>query len=119
MPTFYGVVSEKTFELLIEIIEEYNVRLLSTKVYWDKPEKREEYKKFWKKYQQISKIEDDKERELKKEILFIKNELKKSNSKDLFAKEAKQKLFELGAIKQIKNSCKTLENTYKKVKVRG
>ena len=41
---------ERTFELLIELIEEYNIRLLSTKVYWDKPEEREEYKKFWAKY---------------------------------------------------------------------
>ena len=49
---------ERTFELLIELIEEYNIRLLSTKVYWDKPEEREEYKKFWAKYNEIQKIKD-------------------------------------------------------------
>ena len=31
--------------MLIEIINEYNVKLLSTKVYWDNPEIREDYKK--------------------------------------------------------------------------
>ena len=51
---------ERTFELLIELIEEYNIRLLSTKVYWDKPEEREEYKKFWAKYNEIQKIENAK-----------------------------------------------------------
>lgn len=37
---------EKAYSLLISIIEEYNVKLLSTKIYWDKPVLREEYKAF-------------------------------------------------------------------------
>ena len=32
---------EKAYALLIKLIEEYNTKLLSTKVYWDKPEKKE------------------------------------------------------------------------------
>ena len=44
---------EKAYTLLIRLIEDYNVKLLSTKIYWDKPANRDEYKKFWKKYQQI------------------------------------------------------------------
>lgn len=105
-----------TFGVLIELIEEYNIKLLSTKVYWDKPEKREDYKKFWNKYQEIIKIENEKEKNKQKEILFLKNELKKLHKNRLVIREIKQKLVELGAMRQIQNSYKTLEGQYKKIK---
>lgn len=109
---------EKTFELLVELIEEYNIRLLSTKVYWDKPEEREAYKKFWAKYNKIQKIENEEEKKKQKEILFLKNDLKKLNkSKNNYKKIIKiikEKLVEQGAIRQIKNACKTIEGSYKK-----
>jgi len=47
---------EKAYGLLIRLIEDYNIKLLSTKIYWDKPAKREEYKAFWKQYQQIQEL---------------------------------------------------------------
>ena len=111
---------DTTFELLIELIEDYNIRLLSTKVYWDKPEKREEYKKFWNKYKEIKKIEDIKEQNKQKQVLFLKNDLKdlnrsKENNK-LIIKCIKQKLLELGAIRQVKNNCKTLTGEFKEIK---
>lgn len=109
---------ERTFELLIDLIEEYNVRLLSTKVYWDKPNEREEYKKFWAKYNEIQKIENEEEKKKEKEILFLKNDLKKLNkSKNNYSKiikVIKEKLVEQGALKQVKNTCKTMEGSYKK-----
>ena len=103
---------DKTYELLIDVIEDYNIRLLSTKVYWDKPEKREEYKKFWNKYKEI---QNSKNNDNKKQILFLKNDLKNSKNSKVFIKELKQKLVELGAIKQIKNSCRTIEGNFKKI----
>ena len=110
---------DRTFKLLIELIEDYNIKLLSTKVYWDKPEEREEYKKFWNKYNEIIKIEDKKEQEKQKEILFLKNDLKKlrksKNNYNNIIKIFKEKLVELGAIKQIKNSYKTTVGNYKKI----
>ena len=110
---------ERTFELLIELIEEYNIRLLSTKVYWDKPTEREEYKKFWGKYNKIMKIKDEKEKLKQKEILFLKNDIKKLNkSKNDYLKiikEIKKKLIELGAIREIKNSYKIVIGNYKKI----
>lgn len=109
---------ERTFELLVDLIEEYNIRLLSTKVYWDKPEEREAYKKFWAKYNQIQKIENEEEKKKQKEILFLKNDLKKlSKSKNNYSKIIKiikEKLVEQGAIRQIKDACKTMEGSYKK-----
>ena len=107
-----------TFDVLIELIEEYNIKLLSTKVYWDKPEKREEYKKFWNKYKEIIKMEDKKEKDKQKQILFLKNDLKglEKNKNELIIKQIKQKLVELGAIKQMKNCYKTIKGQYKKIK---
>lgn len=109
---------ERTFELLVDLIEEYNVRLLSTKVYWDKPNEREEYKKFWAKYNDIQKIENEEEKKKQKGILFLKNDLKKLNkSKNNYSKiikVIKEKLVEQGALKQVKNTCKTMEGSYKK-----
>ena len=110
---------ERTFELLIELIEDYNIRLLSTKVYWDKPQEREEYKEFWNKYNEIKQIEDKDELAMKKQILFLKNDLKKlyQSKKDYskIIKEIKQKLVELGAIRQIKNRYRTIIGNYKKI----
>lgn len=110
---------DRTFELLIELIEDYNIRLLSTKVYWDKPQEREEYKKFWNRYNEIKKIEDSKEQAKQKQILFLKNDLKKlsksKNNYDNIIEEIKQKLVELGAIRQIKNSYRNVIGSYKKI----
>ena len=110
---------ERTFELLIELIEDYNIRLLSTKVYWDKPQEREEYKQFWNKYNEIKQMEDAEELAKQKQILFLKNDVKKlSQSKKDYSKiikEIKQKLVELGAMRQIKNSYKTIIGNYKKI----
>ena len=70
---------EKAYSLLIKLIEEYNIKLLSTKIYWDKPSDREEYKEFWKKYQKISELKGINNAEYNEqiEILFITNDLKK------------------------------------------
>ena len=107
---------EKAYTLLIKLIEEYNVKLLSTKVYWDKPEKREQHKVFWNKYKELEKIKNKKEQLKQKEILFIKSDLKQvySNENKYYKiiKFYKGKLVLLGAMKEIKNKCKTLEGQY-------
>lgn len=112
---------DRTFELLIELIEDYNIRLLSTKVYWDRPEEREEYKKFWNEYNNIKKIENKEDMLKQKQILFLKNDLKKlnksKNNYDSIIKSIKEKLVELGAMKELKNSFRTMEGSYKKVQV--
>lgn len=103
------------YEMLIKLIEDYNVRLLSTKIYWDKPAKREEYKKFWEEYKEISKLKDTNQEEYlkQKQILFIKNDLKAVSINAIkyekIIKFYKQKLVELGAMKNLRNSCRTLQ----------
>ena len=101
---------EKAYSLLIGIIEDYNIKLLSTKIYWDKPEQREEYKQFWKKYKEIEKLKQSNYIKYMqdKEILFVKEDLKRLYSHHILAKNKKKyyknKLVSLGAMRQVKNS---------------
>ena len=101
----------KAYKMLLNIIEEYNINLLSTKIYWDKPKEREAYKQFWDEYKKINVIEDEKDKNFKKEILFIKNDLKKINSEPnrykLVINVYKKKLVELGAMKELKDNSAT------------
>ena len=68
---------EMSYEMLITLIEDYNLKLLSTKIYWEKPKDRENYKQFWDKYQEV------KQNANKKQILFLKQELKEKNNSKL------------------------------------
>lgn len=111
----------RAYEMLITLIEDYNIRLLSTKIYWDKPKQREEYKKFWENYKEITKLKETGPVEYakQKEILFVRNDLKAVETKpEKYVKVIqfyKQKLVELGVMRNIKNSYKTLpQKTTKK-----
>ena len=107
--------------MLINLIEQYNEQLLSTKVYWEKPEQKEEYKKFWNKYKELSKLKEENFEEYtkQKEILFIKNDLKNLNTGKLdfskLEKYYKRKLVDYGAIRTIKNTYSS-EGNYVKIK---
>ena len=112
---------EKAYGLLINIIDDYNLRLLSTKIYWDKPSEREEYKKFYAEYKNINQLKEKSYMEYSKnkEILFLKRELefvyKNINRYCRIIKFYKRKLVALGAMKELKNSCISEEN-YTKIK---
>ena len=64
---------EKAYSMLWTLIEDYNIRLLATKVYWDNAKDREEFKRFHEKYKDIEKLKDIDfiEYVKQKEILFI------------------------------------------------
>ena len=114
---------EKAYSLLLNLIEEYNLKVLSTKVYWDKPEHRSEYKEFWNKYKEIANLQktNQKEYNKQKEILFIKGDLAqvRSNPNKYFKiiKFYKNKLVELGVMKKMPNKCITRDGEFKKKKV--
>jgi len=106
----------KAYEMLITLIEDYNIRLLSTKIYWEQPKEREEYKKFWDEYNKINK--KTKEGQVQKEILFIKSELKKLENNiqnKHIIKFYKDKLAEYGVQRELKNSYSKGKNYIKKV----
>jgi hypothetical protein len=105
---------EEAYQMLIKLIEDYNVKLLSTKVYWDNSEEREKYKKFWNQY---SKAKDSEE----KEILSLQRELSeiepKTEKNKQLRKFYKAKLVEFGVMRNFKDSALTGKSTkYVKVK---
>ena len=114
---------EKAYKLLLDLIDEYNLKVLSTKVYWDKPETRNEYKEFWNRYKEISAMEKSNKEEFKKqkEILFIVNDLKQvSRNENRYCKIIKfykEKLVELGVMRNMPNKCVTKEGEFIKKKV--
>lgn len=101
---------QKAYSLLINLMEEYNAKLLSTKIYWEKPAQRDEYKKFWNKYQNIEKIKelDYEEYTKQREILFIRTDLTKVscdiNKYYKIIKFYKDRLVELGVMRNLYNS---------------
>ena len=104
---------ENVYRMLLELIEAYNVKLLSTKVYWDKPQEREAYKKFWEAYSKTGSYEQ-------KEILSLQREL--YETADEYEKYAevrqfyKDKLVELGVMRRLKKStCKKIGGYFTKV----
>lgn len=105
---------EKAYETLVKIIEEYNLKLLSTKVYWDNPDEKEKYKTFWDKVTKANKIENEEERYKQKLIIFLKEDIKKLDKNKRTYKKIinmhKQYLIELGAMRVLKNKCKTTES---------
>ena len=112
---------EKAYELLINLIEEYNIKLLSTKIYWDKPSERELYKKFWNDFNEINKLKtkDKTNYTREKEILFVKSDLKQvyknENRYYKIIQFYKKRLCDLGAMRKLSNLCTTLEGKYLKV----
>ena len=110
---------DSNFELLYKVISEYNEKLLSTKIYWDNPEDKNNYKKFWEEYK---KCENHIE---KREVLFLKNDLKAINKNETKYKEIikiyKEKLVNLGEMRNLglnKNKQKTYTGKISLLKVR-
>ena len=105
---------EKAYSLLINLIDDYNLRLLSTKIYWDKPSDRENYKKFYEEYKKINALKEKNylEYSKQKEILFLRAELKEAykniNRYYRIIKFYKRKLVKFGVMKELKNSFITL-----------
>lgn len=104
---------ERAYKLLLKLIDEFNLKILSTKVYWENADERNSYREFWKKYQEIDKIQNKNEQEKEREILFIKNELRevRKNENKYYKLIAvyKTKLVELGVMKHLANKCSTLK----------
>ena len=99
---------EKAYTMLLNLMEDYNIRLLATKVYWDNAKEREQFKSFYEKYKDIEKLKeiDFLEYVKQKEILFMKEDIKNiQNEKTDYTrliKYYKRKLVDYGVMKEIK-----------------
>ena len=99
---------EKAYSMLIKIMETYNTKLLSTKVYWERPQEREAFKKFIEKYKKIETLKETDFIEYirQKEVLFIKNDMPKLHQEKTdyskLIKYYKRKLVDFDAMKEIR-----------------
>ena len=115
---------ERAYEILIMLMEEYNIKLLATKVYWDDFKERDEFKKFLESYKQIQPLKeiDYTEYARKKETIFLKRDISRiENSKkdySILIKYYKRKLVDFGTIREIKNVAKSTEGKYIKRRVK-
>ena len=113
---------EKAYSMLLTLIEDYNIRLLATKVYWDNPKDREQFKRFHEKYKDIQKLKDIDfiEYVKEKEILFIKEDIKNIQGEKTdysrLIKYYKRKLVDYGVMKEIRDY-KTQDGKFIKNKV--
>ena len=113
---------EKAYAMLLTLIEDYNIRLLATKVYWDNPKDREKFKRFHEKYKDIEKIKDIDfvEYVKEKEILFIKEDIQRTKGEKTdysrLIKYYKRKLVDYGVMKEIRDY-KTKDGKFIKSKV--
>ena len=107
----------KAYETLVKIIEQYNLKLLSTKVYWENPDEKTKYKIFWDKYNEANQIANEEERNKQRLIIFLKEDIKKlyvnTRKYKKIINEHKEYLVELGAMRILKNKCRTTENDFK------
>ena len=105
---------EKAFNMLMNLIEDYNIKLLSTKVYWDNMEQREKFKNFWNEYQDIDFIEYVKQ----KEVLFMRDDISKIEDEKFdyskLIKYYKRKLVDYGVMREIQGFVS--KGQYKKMK---
>ena len=113
---------EKAYTMLLNLIEDYNIRLLSTKVYWDNTKSREQFKRFHEKYKEIEKLKeiDFIEYVKQKEILFVREDIKKIENDitdySRLVKYYKRKLVDYGVMKEIREY-KTITKKYIKKKI--
>ena len=98
---------EKAYNMLVSLIEEYNIQLLSTKVYWEDMKERDKFKYMWQQYKKIEmlKEKDYIEYVKQKEVLFIKDDIKQIRKEKYdysrLIKYYKRKLVDYGEMKEI------------------
>lgn len=103
---------EEVYTLMLDLLAEYNEKLLSTKIYWENLKERENFKKFWEEFQA-------KTLDREKEILVLKREVSiLNNSEDELMEQLvkfyKSKLVKFGVMRELKDSCTTHSDMKKK-----
>lgn len=79
MNTYLDADKFEVYQLLIDLIESYNLNVLSKKIYWETDMEKEEYMRFFNKYQEFKKLEriDYAEYIRLREVHFIMDDLQK------------------------------------------
>ena len=116
---------EKAYTMLLTLIEDYNVKLLSTKVYWENSKEREEFKSFFDKFKIIEKLKETDYIEYvkQKEILFVREDIRKiENEKTDYSrliKYYKRKLVDYGVMRELKGIKKQTQDYIRQKQDKG
>lgn len=108
---------ENAYQLLLRIMEQYSQKLLQVKIYWNNNEEKVKYNMFLAKCNEL----DSKKEELgvhqynvRKQILYIREDMsyleKYEDKYYRIMKFYKNKLVNLGDMRKLNNSCKTITN---------
>lgn len=105
---------DNAYQLLLRLFEQYNDKLLNVKIYWNNNEDKVKYNQFkdkLKNLEEVKKNEGNHEYEVKRQILFIREDMKSlykyGDKYYRILKFYKGKLVDLGDMKELKDSCKT------------
>lgn len=109
---------ENAYQLLIRMFEQYNEKLLAVKIYWNNPEEKNKYANFVKECKRIELIKEQglEKYNIKKQILYIREDMKKLEKYDdkyyRILQFYRNRLVNLGDMRNAKNSCKTGKYKY-------
>lgn len=105
---------ENAYQLLLRMFEQYADKLLAVKIYWNNNDDKKEFNQFTDKRKQLDEIKNNEGNhafEIKKQILFIRQDMKflekYGNKYFRILKFYRSRLVNLGDMKQLKDSCKT------------
>lgn len=104
---------ENAYQLLLRLFEQYNNKLLAVKIYWDKPEEKNQYLAFADKCKALdaSREKGLKDYDIKKQILYVREDMKKLEKyNDKYFRILqfyRNRLVNLGDMRVAKNTCRT------------
>lgn len=104
---------ENAYQLLLRMFEQYNNKLLAVKIYWDRPEQKNEYIRFSEKCKALEATRENglKNYEINKQILYIREDMRKLEKyNDKYYRILqfyRNRLVNLGDMRAVKNSCTT------------
>lgn len=118
MNTFLDADKFEVYQLLLDLLESYNVNVLSKKIYWDTDLEKEEYIKFFNKYTEFKKLEriDYAEYIRLREVHFIMNDLSKIKEDKKFEelkKYYRERMIQQKGFRRLKNSHGTKKGNWR------
>lgn len=118
MNTFLDADKFEVYQLLLDLLESYNVNVLSKKIYWDTDLEKEEYVKFFNKYQEFKKLEriDYAEYIRLREVHFIMDDLVKIKGDKKFEelrKYYRERMVQQKGFRKLKNSHSTKKGNWR------
>lgn len=118
MNTFLDADKFEVYQLLLDLLESYNVNVLSKKIYWDTDLEKEEYIKFFNKYTEFKKLEriDYAEYIRLREVHFIMNDLskiKEDKKFDELRKYYRERMIQQKGFRRLKNSHSTKKGNWR------